>query len=36
VNASVVESVVQDILEVANRRYTWNIVAEQYFELLGA
>ena len=24
------------MLAIANRRYTWNIVAQQYFELLGA
>jgi len=29
------ESVGRDMLEIANRRYTWDVVAKQYFELLG-
>jgi glycosyltransferase involved in cell wall biosynthesis len=29
------EKVGRDMLEIANRRYTWRIVAEQYFTLLG-
>lgn len=32
----VAEKVGRDMLEIANRRYTWRIVAQQYFELLGA
>ena len=32
---TVAENVGQDMLEIANRRYTWNIVAQQYFALLG-
>lgn len=31
----VLEKVGRDMLEVANRRYTWQIVAKQYFDLLG-
>lgn len=31
----VVDNVGQDMLEIARRRYTWNIVARQYFVLLG-
>ena len=30
----VAEKVGRDMLEVANRRYTWRIVAGQYFSLL--
>lgn len=33
---TVSERVGRDMLEIANLRYTWNIVAQQYFELLGA
>lgn len=29
------EKVGRDMLEIANRRYTWRIVAQQYFALLG-
>lgn len=32
---SVAERVGRDMLEIANRRYTWRIVAQQYFALLG-
>lgn len=32
---SVADKVGRDMLEIAKRRYTWNIVAQQYFELLG-
>jgi glycosyltransferase involved in cell wall biosynthesis len=32
---TVAEKVGRDMLEIANRRYTWRIVAEQYFALLG-
>lgn len=32
---AVAEKVGRDMLEVANRRYTWRIVAEQYFSLLN-
>lgn len=32
----IAEKVGRDMLEIANRRYTWRIVAQQYFELLGA
>lgn len=31
----VADNVGQDMLEIANRRYTWNIVAQQYFVVLG-
>lgn len=31
---TVAEKVGREMLEVANRRYTWRIVAEQYFSLL--
>lgn len=31
----VLEKVGLDMLEIANRRYTWHIVAEKYFTLLG-
>ena len=31
---TVAEKVGRDMLEIANRRYTWRIVAEQYFSLL--
>ena len=29
------EKVGRETLEIANRRYTWDIVAGQYFELMG-
>jgi len=32
---TVADKVGRDMLEIANRRYTWSIVAEQYFALLG-
>jgi len=32
---TVAEKVGQDMIEIANRRYTWNMVAQQYFALLG-
>jgi glycosyltransferase involved in cell wall biosynthesis len=32
---TVAEKVGRDMLEVANRRYTWRIVAEQYFSSLN-
>lgn len=32
---SVSDNVGRDMIEVANRRYTWNIVAQQYFTLLA-
>ena len=32
---TVAEKVGRDMLEVANRRYSWRIVAEQYFSLLN-
>ena len=35
-NASVVEMVGRDMAEIAERRYTWRIVAQQYFALPGA
>jgi hypothetical protein len=31
---TVAKKVGMDMLEIANRRYTWRIVAEQYFTLL--
>lgn len=31
----VAENIGRDMLEIANRRYTWSIVAQQYFALLG-
>lgn len=31
---AVTEKVGRDMLEIAQRRYTWNIIAEQYFSLL--
>lgn len=34
-NKSVADRVGRDMLELTKRRYTWNIVAQQYFELLG-
>jgi hypothetical protein len=33
---AVAKKVGGDMLEIAHRRYTWNIVAQQYFSLLGA
>lgn len=33
---AVAKKVGGDMLEIANRRYTWNIVAQQYFSLHGA
>ena len=32
---SVADKVGRDMLEIAERRYTWDIVAQQYFALLG-
>jgi hypothetical protein len=32
---SIAEKAGRDMLEIANRRYTWRIVAEQYFSLLN-
>ncbi len=31
---AVAEKIGRDMLAIANRRYTWRIVAEQYFSLL--
>lgn len=33
---AVADKVGRDMLEIANRRYTWRMVAQQYFELLDA
>jgi glycosyltransferase involved in cell wall biosynthesis len=35
-DATAFERAGREMLAIANRRYTWNIVAQQYFELLGA
>jgi len=32
---SVADKVGRNMLEIAERRYTWNIVAQEYFALLG-
>jgi glycosyltransferase involved in cell wall biosynthesis len=34
INTDIAERVGADMLEIAQRRYTWDIVAKQYFELL--
>jgi glycosyltransferase involved in cell wall biosynthesis len=36
VNVGEAERVGSDMVEIANRRYTWRIVAQQYFALLIA
>ena len=34
-NSDVAKRVGADMIEIAQRRYTWNVVAKQYFDLLN-